>query len=280
MQVRLALLQLLVRRAQLLLQEQVLEPRALLDLEHGAPVAVVQLLALLGHHARLLAEELVLPAQRPQPVLQHQHLALRGLQLLLLLRVLLQLLGEPLHVLLGLLQRLAHALVLLRHLQHALLVGQVLLAHLVRLLLEALDEVEVVVGDVVVVVLDLREGLLVLGHEQVHVLALALLEAPRLLRARPLQPLPRGLRALLARALHLEGLALELLAQQRDVPVVRLLQGLQVVPVAQLLLLYLQLQRALVHAQLRLRRPVVILRQLQRHLPLCLILSDLILVLK
>lgn len=58
-----------------------------------------------------------------------------------------------------LLQRLRKALVLLSNLKHQLFILVVLLLHLRHILLESLDQVQVVVRDVVVVVLDVREGL-------------------------------------------------------------------------------------------------------------------------
>ena len=64
----------------------------------------------------------------------------------------------------------------LRDLEHELLVRDLLLLHLRHLLLQTADEVEVVVRDVVVVVLDLAEGLLVLLHQLVDVVVLALLD--------------------------------------------------------------------------------------------------------
>ena len=62
-------------------------------------------------------------------------------------------------VMTNLLQGLGQALVLLGNLKHQLLVLTVLLLHLSHILLEGLDQVQVVVRDVVVVVLDVRECL-------------------------------------------------------------------------------------------------------------------------
>ena len=62
-----------------------------------------------------------------------------------------------LDVLLGLPERLRHAPVLVVDLVHPLLLVHLALLHLGHLVLERLDKVQVVVRDVVVVVLDVRE---------------------------------------------------------------------------------------------------------------------------
>ena len=104
--------------------------------------------------------------------------------------------AQLLHLLERAREWLRQLLVLLRDLEHELLVGDLLLLHLAHLLLERPDEVEVVVGDVVVVVLDLTEGLLMLLHQLVDVVVLALLNLEDLHLAPQLQ--------VVAQQLHLE----------------------------------------------------------------------------
>ena len=105
--------------------------------------------------------------------------------------------AQLLHLLERAREWLRQLLVLLRDLEHELLVRDLLLLHLRHLLLEAADEVEVVVRDVVVVVLDLAEGLLVLLHQLVDVVVLALLNLQNLHLAPQLQVVAQQLHLLL-----------------------------------------------------------------------------------
>ena len=127
---------------------------------------------------KALLEHLVLPGEVAQLRLEHVQPALGVLQRHLVLLVVGQLVPQLLHLLERARQRLRQLLVLLRDLEHQLLVGDLLLLHVGHLVLEGADQVEVVVRDIVVVVLDLAEGLLVLLHQLVDVVVLRAARPP------------------------------------------------------------------------------------------------------
>mmetsp|Transcript_56951 Transcript_56951/g.180192 ORF Transcript_56951/g.180192 Transcript_56951/m.180192 type:complete len:311 (-) Transcript_56951:50-982(-) len=174
---------------------------------------------------------------------------------------------------------LAEALVLLRDLVHELLVGGLLLLHLRDVLLERLDEVEVVVRDVVVVVLDLRKRLLVLLHEIVDVRVLPLLDLVDLLLAPELEVVAEDLHLLLVLLLQLLGVELKLLPELGDLLGMLQLELPHHILVRQLLLLQLKVQAALVLVQVALVLPELVLRQLERLLPVGLEGRDVVLML-
>ena len=114
-----------------------------------------------------------------------------------------------------------------------------------------------------------------------HLLAayLALLNGSRLLLVSLHRLVPHRLHLLLIILMQLAALPLKLLPQQRNVPVLLLLQTLQVIAMTQLHLLTRELQPPLIRLEFRAQTPVIILHQLQPNLRVRLRASDLVLVL-
>mmetsp|Transcript_91222 Transcript_91222/g.158156 ORF Transcript_91222/g.158156 Transcript_91222/m.158156 type:complete len:334 (-) Transcript_91222:54-1055(-) len=131
-------------------------------------------------------------------VLQHQQPGTCVLEGHFVLLVVGQLVPQRLDFLVRLLQGLIQTFVLLRNFKHELLVVLLVPLHVGHLLLEGLDQVQVFAGDVVVVLFDLREGRLMLGHQLLNVLVLAFLNVV------DLRPAPQ----------------LQLVAQDADLPLV------------------------------------------------------------
>mmetsp|Transcript_25201 Transcript_25201/g.40906 ORF Transcript_25201/g.40906 Transcript_25201/m.40906 type:complete len:436 (+) Transcript_25201:246-1553(+) len=170
------LLEALAHGLQAALQQQVAEVRLLLHGAHRGLEPLVEVVALvLGRRARLL-EPRVLLGQGPEPAGQRRAPRPRVPQAQLVFGPVLQLPAQPGHRRHRRRQRLRQLLVLLGDVVHELLVGHGLVLALLHLVLQALNELEVVVGDVVVVLLHLAEGLLVVLHQVIDVQVLALLD--------------------------------------------------------------------------------------------------------
>mmetsp|Transcript_6022 Transcript_6022/g.23401 ORF Transcript_6022/g.23401 Transcript_6022/m.23401 type:complete len:347 (-) Transcript_6022:73-1113(-) len=219
----------------------------------------------------------MLPFERPDRILQGEQGSLDAAKLLLLLLVLLHLGLQASHILLRLPQRLLHSSVLGLDLVQLLLLLLLRLLHLRHLLLEALDEVEVIVRDVVVVVLDLAERSLVGLHEALDVRILLVLDALKIRLALAFQVLAERLHPLLVDVVHLRRSALKVFAQHRALPVLVLAHALDIVVEGRIDAHELHAESAAIGLELQLGGAVLILRQLDSPLPVRFLQSDLIL---
>ena len=113
------------------------------------------------------------------------------------------------------------------HRLHRLLVLNFPSAHVRDFFFERLDQIQVVVRDVVIIVLDLRKGLLVRRHQLLDMNVLLALDRAAVLLALLLQRFPNSFRLRFVLLLDLGPLPRELLSQIMYCPIMSSLERIQ-----------------------------------------------------
>eukprot|EP00906_Rhabdomonas_costata_P011852 RCo016853 len=259
----------------LLLEHDLLEYSFLLKVVQGGLVPLVQAVTLLLHLLRALQQNLVFPRQSFELVLKEEEPLLGVLERLLVLLVVRQFVAQQVDLFQGLGQRLCEALVLLCDLKHQLLVVRLIALHVADLLLQVLDQLQVVRGNVIVVLADIHEGPVMLSHQFSDVVGLLALNLIDFGLALDLHLLTQVLYSLLVLHLHLLHVPLELLHLKRELLVVFLLHSENKFIPLELLPFALLLELPLVQLQVRLLCTVLLQLVLQSPLALSLQLRNL-----